>query len=232
MRGATRRERAGDHDDLVTTNRAVGTVRPGRGGRGDPGPAVRGRAVPQHVEWPGGGRRPARIDDRAAGRNSGPGRRVPRTSSIKFRVLDPVLGGSPNAEVLAVESASADVSFADLITGRANPNELHLHGVSLALRADPSGKVLTTLPTLPGNTSGEGKVPLVTVENGRVAVRKEVPGVRPVRADPAGRAGRRQGGTDRHRGRPGGPGASGRSPARWTRSRRPAGSISPPTTPR
>src|SRR5262245_3483013 len=47
-----------------------------------------------------------------------------RSSSIKFRVLEPSTGTSPRAEVLSVESATADVSFADLITRSVAPKQL------------------------------------------------------------------------------------------------------------
>lgn len=95
-----------------------------------------------------------------------------QNSTIKFRVLDPALGTSPNAEVLTVDSASADVSFADLITGRAQPHELRLDGVSLLLRMDANGKVLTTIPAQQGGTS-RGKIPSIVLNNGRVTIQQE-----------------------------------------------------------
>src|SRR5215207_1785355 len=48
----------------------------------------------------------------------------PMSSTIAFRVLDPALPNSPDAEVLAVESASADVTFAELVSGRVRPKEV------------------------------------------------------------------------------------------------------------
>jgi hypothetical protein len=96
------------------------------------------------------------------------------SSSIRFRVLDPALGNSPDAEVLAVESAAADVSFAELVTGRVRPQEVRLRGVSVSLRLDASGKLLTTLPTLPeSQVGGDTPVPRVVVEDARVTVRQE-----------------------------------------------------------
>src|SRR5437868_1843687 len=45
-------------------------------------------------------------------------------STLKFRVLDPKLDKSnPAAAVLSVESATADVSLTQIVTGRANPRE-------------------------------------------------------------------------------------------------------------
>ena len=49
-----------------------------------------------------------------------------RTSPIKFRLLDPPLGTSSDAEIFSVETATADVSFLVLLTGRAYLKELHL----------------------------------------------------------------------------------------------------------
>ncbi len=97
------------------------------------------------------------------------------SSSIGFRVLDPALPTSPEAEVLVVESASADVSFAELVTGRVRPKEVRLRGVAVALRLDASGKLLTTLPTLPEGQAGGGDmpVPLVVVETARLTIRQE-----------------------------------------------------------
>ncbi|HEX4611695.1 MAG TPA: hypothetical protein VH092_26095, partial [Urbifossiella sp.] len=114
------------------------------------------------------------------------------SSSIAFRVLDPALGQSPDAEVLAVESASADVSFAELVTGRVKPKEVRLRGVAVSLRLDASGKLLTTLPTFPESPAGgDTPVPHVAVENARLTIRQEgrpaftVSGVT-LRADPDG----------------------------------------------
>ncbi|MDB5311059.1 MAG: putative assembly protein [Gemmataceae bacterium] len=113
-----------------------------------------------------------------------------RTSSIKFRVLDPALGTSPNAEILSVDSATADVSFADIITGRANPKEVHLRGISASVRLDATGKILTTLPTHTTGT-GKGEIPAITLDGGRVTVRQEgrpefhLSGLS-LKADPAG----------------------------------------------
>ncbi|HYH64191.1 MAG TPA: AsmA-like C-terminal region-containing protein [Urbifossiella sp.] len=99
----------------------------------------------------------------------------PMSSTIAFRVLDPALSNSPDAEVLSVESASADVSFSELVTGRVQPKEVRLRGVSISLRLDASGKLLTTLPTLPAGQqpAGGGSVPHVVVESAKVTIRQE-----------------------------------------------------------
>src|SRR5207237_9588483 len=70
------------------------------------------------------------------------------TSSFRFRVMDPA---DPKAEVLNVHSASADVTAADLMTGRVSPSTLNLSGASLTLRVSPEGQILTPLPALPGS---------------------------------------------------------------------------------
>ncbi|QJW97513.1 hypothetical protein [Frigoriglobus tundricola] len=86
------------------------------------------------------------------------------SSSFRFRVMDPA---DPKAEVLNVTSASADVSAADLVTGRVAPSALKLSGASLTLRVAPDGQVLTPLPPLPG---GSGPVPTVIIQNGSVSI--------------------------------------------------------------
>lgn len=95
-----------------------------------------------------------------------------RTSSIKFRVLEPSAGTRPPVEVLSVESATADVSFADVLTRSVSPKELTLRGATLNLRLAADGKVLTTLPQAAAG-AGRGPVPRVTVENARVHVQQD-----------------------------------------------------------
>jgi hypothetical protein len=89
------------------------------------------------------------------------------TSSFRFRVMDPA---DPKAEVFNVHSASADVTAADLMTGRVAPSALNLTGAQLTLRVGAGGRVLTPLPALPGMA---GTVPTVVITNGRVCVRQE-----------------------------------------------------------
>src|SRR5262249_426176 len=67
------------------------------------------------------------------------------TSSIGMRVFDPAITDPSKSEVLAVESASADVSLFGLLFGRVAPTEVDLHGLNLVLHVSADGKVLTTL---------------------------------------------------------------------------------------
>ena len=94
------------------------------------------------------------------------------TSEVKFRVLDPA-GGSTPLEILSVESASADVTLTDILTGGANPKEVNLRGVSLALRLDSQGKILTTLPSQAKEAKPPGTLPSIKLDNGRIAVRQD-----------------------------------------------------------
>jgi hypothetical protein len=93
-------------------------------------------------------------------------------SSIKFRVLEPAAGPSPPREVLSVESATADVSLTDVLTRSVAPREVDLRGVSLTLRLDADGRVLTTMPNAPSGGGG-GPPPRVTVQAARVHIKQE-----------------------------------------------------------
>ncbi len=95
-----------------------------------------------------------------------------RTSSLAFRVFDPAIGTSPGSEILSVASATADVSLIDLVTGNSNPKELRLSGVSVALRMDAAGKLLTTLPTQT-ITTGKSELPTITLNDCKVTIRQE-----------------------------------------------------------
>src|SRR5262249_4947677 len=95
------------------------------------------------------------------------------SSSVKFRVLDPALAGRPDAEVLSVESATADVSFTDILTGRANPKQVDLRGVNLTLRIAADGKILTTLPDQTAGGTVGGSVPMINLDGGQVRIRQE-----------------------------------------------------------
>lgn len=88
-------------------------------------------------------------------------------SSFRFRVMDPA---DPKAEVLNVHSASADVSAADLMTGRVSPSALNVRGMALRLRANERGEVLTPLPAIPGT---KGSFPAVAIENGHVYIHQK-----------------------------------------------------------
>ncbi|MBN9118194.1 MAG: hypothetical protein J0I06_03365 [Planctomycetes bacterium] len=88
-------------------------------------------------------------------------------SSFRFRVMDPA---DPKAEVLNVPAASADVSAADLVTGRVAPSALKLANPSLTLRVGRQGQVRTPLPSLPATT---GPIPAVVIEGGQIRVRQD-----------------------------------------------------------
>jgi hypothetical protein len=113
-----------------------------------------------------------------------------RSQSLAFRVLDPALGAGPDAEILGVDAASADVSLTDLLTGQTMPDEVTLRGVRVALRLDRDGNLLTTLPEA-GESAAGGKLPVVAIEGGRLTVRQEgrpefTLGGLSLRAEPAG----------------------------------------------
>src|SRR5207249_26324 len=76
---------------------------------------------------------PVEVDDLDVGMSS---------SSMKFRVLEPAADGRPGAEVLRVESATADVPITALATGNVKPTELKLRGLALTLHFDREGKLL------------------------------------------------------------------------------------------
>lgn len=112
------------------------------------------------------------------------------SQSVGFRVLDPALGTGPEAEILGVDSAQADLSLGDLLTGRTMPDEVRLRGVRVALRLAADGTVLTTLPKSEGS-AGSGKLPAVVIEDGRLTIRQEgrpefTLGGLSLRAEPAG----------------------------------------------
>lgn len=88
-------------------------------------------------------------------------------ASFQFRVMDP---SDPKAEVLNVKSASADVSAAELMSGRVAPSVLSFNGAALTLRVNELGQVLTPLPVMPGPN---GTFPATAVTNARVSVRQE-----------------------------------------------------------
>ena len=107
--------------------------------------------------------------------------------------MDPALGSGPDAEILGVDSATADLSLGDLLTGRVMPNEVRLKGVRVAVRLDAAGNLLTTLPKSEGSSGGDVKLPVVVVEDGRLTVRQQgrpefVLGGLSLRAEPAGDA--------------------------------------------
>jgi uncharacterized protein involved in outer membrane biogenesis len=97
-----------------------------------------------------------------------------RTSSVSLRAFDPNVSRDAG-ELFSVESASADVSLFDLLRGRLNPHTLDLKGVTITLRLDAAGKLLTPLPQFPdsGTAVGSSLVPTVQLEKGRITIRQE-----------------------------------------------------------
>lgn len=92
-------------------------------------------------------------------------------SSIVFQVFDPHT--SRNAgEVLGVDSASADLSVFDLLRGRLDPHHVDIRGLTLNLRLDAKGKLLTTLPNLPETGAGMA-IPIVNLAGAKLVVRQE-----------------------------------------------------------
>ncbi|MCI0701752.1 MAG: hypothetical protein L0241_11770 [Planctomycetia bacterium] len=86
---------------------------------------------------------------------------------FRFRVMDPA---DPKSEVFTVKSASADVSVADLVTGRVTPSAVNLNGAALTLRVGPDGQMLTTLPALYASSTS---FPEVAINDASVCVRRE-----------------------------------------------------------
>jgi hypothetical protein len=92
-----------------------------------------------------------------------------RTSAVKFRVLAPPTAAGPhNVEVLSVESAAADVSFAEVFANRIVPKHVELNGVALTLRVGADGLIQTPIPPIPDGPAGT--VPRVVVERGYLLV--------------------------------------------------------------
>lgn len=113
------------------------------------------------------------------------------TSAVKFRVLDPRPAGPRPVEVLAVESATADVSFAEVVASRIAPKRVELSGVVLTLRVADDGTIRTPIPPPPDGPAGT--TPHLVVDRLRVVVWQDgagefaVAGVG-VRVEPAGDA--------------------------------------------
>ena len=94
--------------------------------------------------------------------------------------LKPIHFAFDRAEVRRSEAAIVDADaawlranpdYAILVTGHADPHELHLRGVTVALRLDAHDRLVTTLPTTSGSGGG-GKVPVVTVDGKQIGTGK------------------------------------------------------------
>ena len=97
-----------------------------------------------------------------------------QSSTLKFRVTEPAT--SPDrapAEILKVESASADVSLTDLIEQKVAPTELKVESASLTLRVDRNGKLLTQLPASNAAGGSNMKVPAVAVRQATLRIQQE-----------------------------------------------------------
>lgn len=94
------------------------------------------------------------------------------SSSLSFQVTEPTTEGQPPREVLKVESATADVSLGDLVRQSVAPKEVTLIGVTLTIRIDKDGRLLTTLPSTSGGGTG-GDIPAVRIENGTLKMQQD-----------------------------------------------------------
>ena len=94
------------------------------------------------------------------------------SSSISISVYDPSLSRE-QGEILAVKSATADVSLFDLLRGHIDPKTVDLQGVTLSLRVDQDGKLITTLPKSPEGVSGTPSLPEIKLTGGRIAIHQD-----------------------------------------------------------
>lgn len=96
-----------------------------------------------------------------------------RNSSLSMRIFDPNVK-TEKEEIFAVKSASADLSLLDLICGHINPKKVELQGVTLILRVDAAGKVLTPLPKVSeGTGENTASLPAINLGNGRISIQQE-----------------------------------------------------------
>jgi uncharacterized protein involved in outer membrane biogenesis len=102
---------------------------------------------------------PVEVDAMSLGANS---------SSLSFRVMDP---GNSAAELLRVDSATADVSLSDLVSGSASPSEITVNGAALTLAVGADGQLLTPFPAAGGGTP-PAKIPAVRITGGALTIRQ------------------------------------------------------------
>ncbi|HEY1189939.1 MAG TPA: AsmA-like C-terminal region-containing protein, partial [Gemmata sp.] len=98
------------------------------------------------------------------------------TSTIGLKVSDPAAPDPKNAEVLAVEDASADISLFGLATSRIAPKQVTLRGLNLILHVNADGKVVTTLPKVPegsGSGTGGGALPTIVLTDGKLTISQD-----------------------------------------------------------
>lgn len=107
---------------------------------------------------------PVEVDSMSLGSSS---------STLSFRVLEPTTPpGQTRAEILRVDSATADVSLSDLVTGSASPSEITVNGAALTLAVGPDGQLLTQFPQSSASGGGPVKVPAIHVVGGKVTIRQ------------------------------------------------------------
>lgn len=94
------------------------------------------------------------------------------SSSISMSAYDPSLSHD-QGEIFIVQSATADVSLLDLIRGHIDPKNVNLQGITLSLRVDKDGKVITTLPKTPESTGGASSLPVIKLTSGRISIQQE-----------------------------------------------------------
>jgi hypothetical protein len=91
------------------------------------------------------------------------------SSSVSLQVFDPALSRG-NSEVLAVDSATVNISLFHLMTGDIDPSSVDVRGLTLILRVDAKGQLLTTLPRMEG---GGSSLPHIALSNGRLTVHQD-----------------------------------------------------------
>lgn len=105
---------------------------------------------------------PVEVDDLNVGVSS---------SSLQIRVLEPASEGEQPAEILKVDSVTADVSLADLLAGKVAPTQIMLRGPRLTLEFDKAGKLRTQLPE--SRVQADTPIPSIVLEDGTLTLRQE-----------------------------------------------------------
>jgi translocation and assembly module TamB len=75
---------------------------------------------------------------------------------------------APEKPWFRVDRVEADVSVLSLLSGSTGPAKVHLEGVSVILRFDKDGKLLTHLPT--SNSSTKGELPELLIDGGQLTI--------------------------------------------------------------
>jgi translocation and assembly module TamB len=93
------------------------------------------------------------------------------SSSLSFRVVQLPINGEVPLEIMRVESATTDVSLADLVTGRVQPKIINVRGLDLTLHFDAEGRLITKLPQTNGNKFIE--IPAIEAEAVTLKIRQQ-----------------------------------------------------------